>query len=77
MRPVSYRRFQQITRFPFLFGGTFIEASSVRSKVTLAVRFPFLFGGTFIEAFGVEAVVGVLSVFPFLFGGTFIEARSK
>ena len=37
-------------RFPFLFGGTFIEAFGVEAVVGVLSVFPFLFGGTFIEA---------------------------
>ena len=37
--------------FPFLFGGTFIEAMfELAAIATLPLGFPFLFGGTFIEA---------------------------
>ena len=36
--------------FPFLFGGTFIEAHSTNLRHDLDEVFPFLFGGTFIEA---------------------------
>ena len=36
--------------FPFLFGGTFIEAFRVHPNVFRTLAFPFLFGGTFIEA---------------------------
>ena len=39
--------------FPFLFGGTFIEADEARSRHHRADAFPFLFGGTFIEAFAI------------------------
>ncbi len=35
---------------PFLFGGTFIEASVRDVYLYLLGSFPFLFGGTFIEA---------------------------
>ena len=38
-----------IATFPFLFGGTFIEAIGRTVFVRCSV-FPFLFGGTFIEA---------------------------
>ena len=37
-------------RFPFLFGGTFIEASGKAPNSAADYLFPFLFGGTFIEA---------------------------
>ena len=40
----------RILAFPFLFGGTFIEAEPITSIVPLIAGFPFLFGGTFIEA---------------------------
>ena len=37
-------------KFPFLFGGTFIEAKPPPEDVLQDAGFPFLFGGTFIEA---------------------------
>ena len=37
-------------RFPFLFGGTFIEARITPVALHRVRKFPFLFGGTFIEA---------------------------
>ena len=38
-------------RFPFLFGGTFIEAMlDLEESGYEYAAFPFLFGGTFIEA---------------------------
>ena len=36
--------------FPFLFGGTFIEALAGGQALSAGFEFPFLFGGTFIEA---------------------------
>ena len=36
-------------RFPFLFGGTFIEGCVPCRVVMMRPGFPFLFGGTFIE----------------------------
>ncbi len=59
--------------FPFLFGGTFIEATSGQPALLYHQAFPFLFGGTFIEASSVP-LNGERIKFPFLFGGTFIEA---
>ena len=61
--------------FPFLFGGTFIEAAAEHIGNEAGKAFPFLFGGTFIEA----SILGARKLtqgaeFPFLFGGTFIEA---
>ena len=62
-------------RFPFLFGGTFIEALSSGNTAPLSWLFPFLFGGTFIEAPCPPLVTRDATRFPFLFGGTFIEAE--
>ena len=36
-------------RFPFLFGGTFIEGGTSGTNTRHKKTFPFLFGGTFIE----------------------------
>ena len=64
-------------RFPFLFGGTFIEGEGTREGKTQA-QFPFLFGGTFIEGKnGAGFYVHGGRKFPFLFGGTFIEGRIR
>ncbi len=60
--------------FPFLFGGTFIEAQVVNLFRIVIMAFPFLFGGTFIEAHLTGARNCLSLGFPFLFGGTFIEA---
>ena len=45
--------------FPFLFGGTFIEASTAWEWAAILAKFPFLFGGTFIEADVVLTTPGV------------------
>ena len=66
---------QESPKFPFLFGGTFIEGTAEQCSDFLGVRFPFLFGGTFIEGRRVEGVYHALFKFPFLFGGTFIEGK--
>ena len=64
-----------LLQFPFLFGGTFIEAARLGRASGVHLVFPFLFGGTFIEARSEGYAVGsVIRAFPFLFGGTFIEA---
>ena len=61
-------------RFPFLFGGTFIEVLDRFWENQLkGGKFPFLFGGTFIEVEMVRAFLSRRGEFPFLFGGTFIE----
>ena len=41
--------------FPFLFGGTFIEAPDSDMSEAVLRLFPFLFGGTFIEAYSKRA----------------------
>ena len=44
-----------VQQFPFLFGGTFIEAKASDKDQCKEDKFPFLFGGTFIEARGTAA----------------------
>ena len=46
----TYLSHSQAHEFPFLFGGTFIEAKTSWRKRPTNAKFPFLFGGTFIEA---------------------------
>ena len=62
--------------FPFLFGGTFIEAAPENVYIVETKEFPFLFGGTFIEAWRWCDSPKRIAAFPFLFGGTFIEATT-
>ena len=40
------------SKFPFLFGGTFIEGFKIHPNTFRTLAFPFLFGGTFIEGAG-------------------------
>ena len=63
--------------FPFLLGGTFIEAYALTGlPYGFALKFPFLLGGTFIEALGLRRLSHHDGHgFPFLLGGTFIEAQ--
>ena len=63
-------------RFPFLFGGTFIEGRKDEDDSAFP-EFPFLFGGTFIEGTFNSGGHHVHPRFPFLFGGTFIEGRAS
>ena len=58
--------------FPFLYGGTFMEAA-LRHRATRPppLTFPFLLGGTFIEGSPLRGSSGRCHAFPFLFGGTF------
>ncbi len=65
--------FRRTRKFPFLFGGTFIEGFGEEALQSFFVGFPFLFGGTFIEGFVTPAALYEAVEFPFLFGGTFIE----
>ena len=51
-------------KFPFLFGGTFIEGTRRTAHLFLRFRFPFLFGGTFIEGAQMRANVLVGADFP-------------
>ena len=47
--------------FPFLFGGTFIEAVLTERILRLDKKvFPFLFGGTFIEAREARRAIDVI-----------------
>ena len=66
-----------LPQFPFLFGGTFIEAGVTSGQRVECRGFPFLFGGTFIEARWTVTKPGLAAKFPFLFGGTFIEAKNN
>ena len=53
-------------KFPFLFGGTFIEGPCPRPRRCVrCARFPFLFGGTFIEGASMSThSPGLISYFP-------------
>ena len=46
----QFRR-RKALRFPFLFGGTFIEGEESGEWLKERGTFPFLFGGTFIEGY--------------------------
>ena len=48
-------------KFPFLFGGTFIEAAFTKHIHAELRAFPFLFGGTFIEAGTIAAAGGLFA----------------
>ena len=50
LRLFSYNHLKIGASFPFLLGGTFIEAQSLRVRRCRVCGFPFLLGGTFIEA---------------------------
>ena len=60
-------------RFPFLFGGTFIEGPRLHGQCDpRAGDFPSFSEGLSLRAAGRFAVPRAVA-FPFLFGGTFIE----
>ena len=50
--------------FPFLFGGTFIEAPTGNAHGIHIEIFPFLFGGTFIEAINSSIYAERKPIFP-------------
>ena len=77
MRLVTVTNVGVGAQFPFLLGGTFIEAQIIsHDLVNTITGFPFLLGGTFIEAQIISHdLVNTITGFPFLLGGTFIEAR--
>ena len=60
-------QYTDITEFPFLFGGTFIEGSFPHDSDSLILEFPFLFGGTFIEgaAYGESSLENINISLPF------------
>ena len=51
-------------RFPFLFGGTFIEGGSCQLFAGGGGGFPFLFGGTFIEGADYVDILRLFAHFP-------------
>ena len=77
MRAFFWARLFLMVKFPFLFGGTFIEGSGLSFVRGVGGEFPFLFGGTFIEGFKIWMLHRKINRFPFLFGGTFIEGLEE
>ena len=64
--------------FPFLFGGTFIEAYVYADDSGLLTKdFPSFSEGLSLRRLTARVRVKLFLAFPFLFGGTFIEARDK
>ena len=59
--------------FPFLFGGTFIEATSSVSLTSGGIHFPSFLEGLSLRDGVYSVFTGLVSGFPFLFGGAFIE----
>ena len=62
----------EITRFPFLFGGTFIEAAGGMFLLLRRGDFPSFSEGLSLRPLPSSRPGGPPG-FPFLFGGTFIE----
>ena len=74
MRLAEYACSLQVREFPFLFGGTFIEANSSSRLRRLKVHFPSFSEGLSLRLSDCFHFVCIALPFPFLFGGTFIEA---
>ena len=62
--------------FPFLFGGTFIEARTRRNVRYRPQDFPSFSEGLSLRLIA-SKVPAKADRFPFLFGGTFIEAFQR
>ena len=60
--------------FPFLFGGTFIEAFRMSFDWWCVQNFPSFSEGLSLRQFLPPRFTSIPASFPFLFGGTFIEA---
>ena len=71
---MAKKKKKEQAHFPFLLGGTFIEAYISYMGFSPEWGFPFLLGGTFIEADTTQPLEVQKKAFPFLLGGTFIEA---
>ena len=65
---------QLLLEFPFLFGGTFIEAREDGSFTLMALDFPSFSEGLSLRRCDLAKASGHSFRFPFLFEGTFIEA---
>ncbi len=61
-------------RFPFLFGGTFIEGYSITEYDDRRSNFPSFSEGLSLRVRFAEHALTSQRRFPFLFGGAFIEA---
>ena len=62
-------------RFPFLFGGTFIEGTRYLAAQHPQHRFPFLFGGTFIEGLMLAMMAIFAEYFPSFSEGLSLRVR--
>ena len=63
-------------KFPFLFGGTFIEAKKTPGAAAHRGHFPSFSEGLSLRLAHHPPAEAPFSAFPFLFGGTFIEATT-
>ena len=66
----------EVSEFPFLFGGTFIEGRGVKRNVSALEHFPSFSEGLSLRVL-VPSQPKQATEFPFLFGGTFIEGSPK
>ena len=64
-------------KFPFLFGGTFIEAAFKSADEEWADYFPSFSEGLSLRHHYEVPACRRRITFPFLFGGTFIEAPTR
>ena len=64
-----------VVRFPFLFGGTFIEGAYKWSSSNASMYFPSFSEGLSLRETFSGAISAACLIFPFLFGGTFIEGQ--
>ena len=62
-------------KFPFLFGGTFIEGIFLDETNPWIENFPSFSEGLSLRAYSPHRNRTLRFTFPFLFGGTFIEGR--
>ena len=64
--------------FPFLLGGTFIEAKVVNVvKPICGLTFPFLLGGTFIEAHELNYLSNQAIIFPSFWEGLSLRLKKS
>ena len=64
-------------KFPFLFGGAFIEAFGTIIEAVQTYNFPSFSEGLSLRPISTSPRVQTSAGFPFLFGGAFIEAVHK
>ncbi len=66
-----------MAKFPFLFGGAFIEVGGIEQLNRIISNFPSFSEGLSLRGVGDDYYTFGSIQFPFLFGGTFIEGGPK